>query len=569
MKSLGDYLHSLGLRFGIYSDTSNVTCEGFPGSMGHERTDAADYAAWGVDYLKYDYCGMKTAARAPRYYYELMRDALNSTGRHIHYNICSWGAGNPWLWGQATGNSWRTGRDVFAVWDRNAHRELRLSPILQSILESIEVQAGLAAFAGPGGFNDPDMLVVGLREGMSAYGMVEHCPPHLPKAACVPAGEAPVRDSLPMPPDSGEFVSRAVWGKVGGLTATEERTVFSFWCMLAAPLILGNDPRKLRRSTRGILTAPELIRINQDRLGQQARRVWQEGALQIWRKDLADGSIAVLLFNGGSNVTDIQVQWDRDLPEVAARFKRYTARQPPCLDRRSDCETWASRGECHSYLQNAAHADIKGACMKSCNICPPARVPKGKHAIALVRNTWERDYEGVFAAHYTSRLVEPHATRVFVLTFETEGSPRNWADALIASDASGPTSRAVESQLPRHVSDRRDIAAAASESASPLLRREKRGSTQMPRAHRPSKPNSMPESEALKDARSKPRSEVPVPTWVPGRQDGSDVKLAERGHAAEPSECVDSWTQKYPDEVCTYRLTAHDLERDESSPQTE
>lgn len=178
MRALGDYIHGLGLKFGIYSDTAKLTCENFPGSMGYEKLDAADYgnaqrpqpsramclsrlcfpdaASWGVDYLKYDYCHMQDETQPVRYYYEKMRDALNATGRPIHFNICSWGAGDPHLWGRQVGNSWRTGRDVFAVWDeRTARQELRLPALLQSIETAIEGQAKLNGYSGPGGCNWP------------------------------------------------------------------------------------------------------------------------------------------------------------------------------------------------------------------------------------------------------------------------------------------------------------------------------------------------------------------------------------------------------------------------------
>ena len=125
MKALGDYIHDLGLKFGIYSCAGNYTCEGWPGSYGHEAIDAADYASWGVDYLKYDYCGFEKIpdhGADPKRYYSIMRDALNATGRPILYSLCNWGTGGPHVWGHGVGNSWRTGRDVFAVWDEQSAR---------------------------------------------------------------------------------------------------------------------------------------------------------------------------------------------------------------------------------------------------------------------------------------------------------------------------------------------------------------------------------------------------------------------------------------------------------------
>ncbi len=167
MKALGDYIHSLGLKFGIYSCAGNVTCEGLPASYGHEAIDAADYASWGVDYLKYDYCGMETHTKHPKHYYSIMRDALNATGRPILYSLCNWGHMGPHEWGREVGNSWRTGRDVFASWDdEQVRHNLRLPGFLQAIETAIEGQRAYAKSAGPGGFNDPDMLVVGL-DGMT------------------------------------------------------------------------------------------------------------------------------------------------------------------------------------------------------------------------------------------------------------------------------------------------------------------------------------------------------------------------------------------------------------------
>ena len=421
MKALGDYIHSLGLKYGVYSDTSNVTCEGFPGSANYEAVDARDYASWGVDFLKYDYCGMEDAQMPTRYYYERMRDALNASGRPIFFSICSWGVGQPHEWGAAVGNSWRTGRDVFAAWDEHHAREvLRLPELLQSVQTAVEGQAKLAKYAGPGGFNDPDMLVVGL-DGMSAYGQVNKCPDHLSLGACISAGGAPDKGFMPLPNGTGEYVSREVWGKVGGLTHTEQRTIFSFWCMLSAPLILGNDPRRMRRSTLRILTARELIAINQDPLGQQARHVWSDGPLQIWRKQLASDRHAVMLFNGGSNVTDITVKWSRDLPEVAQRWQRVVPRDPPCRDTRDDCSEWIRKNaQCRIDLQSRTHALLKAGCMRTCNACEPARVRKGRYAVALVRNAWENEYEGIFGAQFTAKKVEAHEARVYVLRFESQ-----------------------------------------------------------------------------------------------------------------------------------------------------
>ena len=157
---------------------------------------------------------------------------------------------------------------------------LKLPGYLQSVMTAIDDLAQHHPYAGPGGFNDPDMLVVGL-DGMTPYGLIDSddkCPPHLEPGQC----------------KKGDYISREVWGTVGGLTQTEQRTHFAFWCALAAPLMLGNDPRKMSAATRRILMAPELLAINHDPLGQQARRVWHDGPLAIWRKQLASGEVSHL-----------------------------------------------------------------------------------------------------------------------------------------------------------------------------------------------------------------------------------------------------------------------------------
>ena len=433
MKALGDHIHSLGLLFGVYSDAGNATCEGYPGSMDHETIDAQDYAEWGVDYLKYDYCGMEEVVESPRHCallqspcrerhslaatssmrlsrcicrlpppdYEIMRDALNATGRPILYSICSWGTGEPHLWHGQVGHSWRTGRDLFAAWDERAAREvLKLPTFLQSFTTALEGQSDLADYAGPGAFNDPDMLVVGL-EGMTPYGVVEECPPHLPEGSCKP----------------GDYVDREAWGAVGGFTYTEQRTQFAFWCMLAAPLILGADPRHMSAATLRILTAPELISISQDPLARQARRVWTQGAAQIWRKDLAEHGHALLLYNSGDEAMDITARWNRDLPDVARRWSRAVPRVPECNDRpdMGDCVHWAADGECE---RNPSF--MKTGCMRSCGACPPA-LYEGKQPTALVRDAWEQTYVGIHVAVYTAKHVEAHEARVITLKFEEPG----------------------------------------------------------------------------------------------------------------------------------------------------
>ena len=194
---------------------------------------------------------------------------------------------------------------------------------------------------------------------------------------------------------------------VGGLTYTEQRTQFAFWCMLSAPLMLGADPRHLSMASLRTLAAPELLAINQDPLARQARRVWTQGTLQVWRKDLADDSHALLLLNGGAEAADITVRWSRDLPDVARRWSKQMPRVPECLDdpEKTDCVHWAADGECErnpSFMHNV--------CKRSCEMCPPA-LYEGKQATALVRDVWEREYIGLHVALYTAKHVEPHEAR--------------------------------------------------------------------------------------------------------------------------------------------------------------
>jgi len=248
IKALADYVHSKGLKFGIYSDAGTKTCAGRPGSRGHEYQDALQYAAWGVDYLKYDWCNTGTAnAQAA---YSTMRDALNSSGRPIVFSLCEWGTNKPWLWAKDVGNLWRTTGDISDCWTCKKDQ--------LSWTQILDLQVGLEAYAGPGHWNDPDMLEVGN----------------------------------------------------GGMTATEYRAHFSFWCLLAAPLMAGNDLKNMTPEIKEILSNKEVIAVNQDQLGMQGRRVRKSGDSEVWSKQLKDGGRAVILLNRGSAGTDISVSWE-------------------------------------------------------------------------------------------------------------------------------------------------------------------------------------------------------------------------------------------------------------------
>jgi alpha-galactosidase len=249
MKALADYVHSKGLKFGLYSDAGTLTCQKRPGSRGYEFQDARQYAAWGVDYLKYDWCSTGTQ-NAPAAY-SIMRDALAKAGRPIVFSICEWGTSKPWLWAGSVGNLWRTTGDIQDCWD--CKRDWGG----MGVVHILDLQDGLESYAGPGRWNDPDMLEVGN----------------------------------------------------GGMSTTEYRSHFSLWCILASPLMAGNDLRSMPREVAEILTNREVIAVDQDSLGLQGRRVKRNGDLEVWAKQLADGGRAVVLFNRGPKAADISVSW--------------------------------------------------------------------------------------------------------------------------------------------------------------------------------------------------------------------------------------------------------------------
>jgi alpha-galactosidase len=250
MKALADYVHAKGLKFGLYSDAGTLTCAKRPGSRDHELQDAKTYAAWGVDYLKYDWCS--TEGQDQRDAYQKMSRALRAAGRPIVFSICEWGSSQPWLWAQGVGQMWRATGDIQDCWDcSKSWGGMGVSHI-------IDLLADLYPYAGPGHWNDPDMLEVGN----------------------------------------------------GGLSLAENRAHFSLWCLLAAPLMAGNDLTAMAPEIREILTNPEAIAVDQDPLGIQGRRVRDEGAKEVWMKPLADGSRAVILLNRGSEESPIAVRWE-------------------------------------------------------------------------------------------------------------------------------------------------------------------------------------------------------------------------------------------------------------------
>jgi alpha-galactosidase len=250
IKALADYVHSRGLKFGIYSDAGTMTCAKRPGSLGHEYQDALQYAAWNVDYLKYDWCN--TSTQDAKAAYALIRNALNSTGRPIVLSICEWGTAKPWLWGKTVGgNLWRTTGDISDKWETKEKDSL-------GMLNILDLQNGIESYAAPGHWNDPDMLEVGN----------------------------------------------------GGMTTDEYRAHFSLWSVLAAPLIAGNDLRDMKSEIHDILTNKEVIAVNQDPLGSEGRRVLKEGDLEVWAKQMQDGSRAVVLLNRADAQKEVGFSWE-------------------------------------------------------------------------------------------------------------------------------------------------------------------------------------------------------------------------------------------------------------------
>jgi alpha-galactosidase len=267
IKALADYVHSKGLKFGIYSDAGTKTCGKMPGSYGYEEKDAKLFAEWGVDFLKYDYCFCPDYVSANNDYkmaiarYKAMGDALKTTGRPILFSICEWGPRSPWLWGKDVGgHMWRTSYDIHDIWDKPRNET---SPI--GILTSIDVMSDLGRFSGPGGWNDPDMLVVGL--------------------------------------NNTGFI------KGGGCNDIEYRTQMSMWCMFSAPLMMGCDIRKMNDATKTILLNKDIIAIDQDKLGKQGFRVMRKDGLEAWKKPLSGNRVAIALLNRNSTAKTLTVAW--------------------------------------------------------------------------------------------------------------------------------------------------------------------------------------------------------------------------------------------------------------------
>ncbi len=261
LHGLGDYIHGLGLKYALYTDAGTRTCsKAMPGTRDHEFEDMASFAEWRADYVKIDWCNNEGQDIVQTY--TKLHDAQHAAGRPIVHSLCSWGEGEPWKWAAPVGHLWRTTADICGPGKVDWSNVLKIAAFNGRLSEA----------AGPGHWNDPDMMIAGMN----------------------------------------------------GLSETRNRSFFSLWCMMAAPLMAGNDVRTMTDATVRILTNPEAIAINQDPLGVQGRIVRRDGASEIWgAKPLFDGSRAVLVFNPGPAAADVKVTWaDAGFPASAELFAR-------------------------------------------------------------------------------------------------------------------------------------------------------------------------------------------------------------------------------------------------------
>ncbi|MFZ4547425.1 MAG: glycoside hydrolase family 27 protein [Bacteroidales bacterium] len=268
IKPLADYVHSKGLKLGIYSDAAEYTCGGVTASYGFEELDAKTFADWGIDYLKYDYCNAPEDVTTAFARYKKMGDALKKTDRPIVYAICEWGQRQPWLWARAAGGHlWRTTWDSRDVWQSENSN-------LTGIMEIFDQQKDLAQFSGPGGWNDPDLLMVGLY---------------------------------------GKGKSASVNGRFKGCSAIEYRTHFALWSMLSAPLIVNLDIRSMDKETAEILLNKEILAINQDSLGKQGVTLFIRNQIQVLKKELQNGDVAICVFNRSEQTVSYNFDLKNDL----------------------------------------------------------------------------------------------------------------------------------------------------------------------------------------------------------------------------------------------------------------
>jgi alpha-galactosidase len=271
MKALADYVHSKGLKLGIYSDAGSKTCAKRPGSRGYENQDAETYARWGIDYLKYDWCNTDSLNAVGAYM--TMHDALLRTGRPIVFSICEWGSNKPWLWAPAVGNLWRTTEDIHACFDCLLEHDTDRGVWVQwGVMPIMERQALLRGYAGPGHWNDPDMLEVG-----------------------------------------------------NGMTVSEDRAHFTMWAMLAAPLISGNDLRHMSPETAAILTNRGAIAVDQDSLGVEGLHYRTTDSVEVWFKPLSHDGWAMVLLNRARSPRTPTFDWRHEAvsDSVSGRSARF------------------------------------------------------------------------------------------------------------------------------------------------------------------------------------------------------------------------------------------------------
>jgi alpha-galactosidase len=255
LKPVIDYAHSKGLKFGLYNCAGTKTCAGYPGTRGYEYQDARFYASLDIDYLKFDWCNTEgiNATEA----YTTMSKALKTAGRPIVFSLCEWGDHKPWTWAEPVGQLWRTTGDITAQFDGiknygNWHAN--------GVMTIVDMQDTLRKYAGPNHWNDPDMLEVG-----------------------------------------------------NGLTAAENRSHFSLWAMLAAPLMAGNDIRKMDESTRTVLTNKDVIAVNQDASGIQGFTYSNKDSVQVWFKPLSNGEWAMCVVNRSAAATPFEFNWQNEI----------------------------------------------------------------------------------------------------------------------------------------------------------------------------------------------------------------------------------------------------------------
>ncbi|MEO7120284.1 MAG: glycoside hydrolase family 27 protein [Ginsengibacter sp.] len=255
MKVLVDYVHSKGLKFGLYNCAGIKTCAGYPGTRGYEYQDARFYASLHIDYLKFDWCN--TDGINAKEAYTTMSKALKAAGRPIVFSLCEWGSNKPWEWAKNVGELWRTTGDISALYDgyldRGTWKQTGVMPI-------VDQQIGLRKYAGPGHWNDPDMLEVG-----------------------------------------------------NGMSVAEDRSHFSMWCLLAAPLMAGNDLRKMTKETQSILTNKDVIAIDQDKAGIEGFKYSDKDSLEVWVKPLENNDWAVCFLNRSSKPAKINFNWKNEI----------------------------------------------------------------------------------------------------------------------------------------------------------------------------------------------------------------------------------------------------------------